>query len=108
METEEDKLYYKIGEVAEMFSVNTSLIRHWETVFPNLKPRKNRRGARVFTKSDIAELKKIYHLVKEQGHTLEAAKRKLRHSQNPEEKHMLIQDKLTSIKQFLQEIRNEI
>ena len=66
-----DKLYYSIGEVAEAFKVNTSLIRFWEKEFDAIKPRKNAKGNRKFTKEDIKNLELIYHLVKERGFTLE-------------------------------------
>lgn len=101
-------MYYKIGEVADMLGVNPSLIRFWEKEFSNIKPKKNRRGNRVFTVKDIAELKKIYNLVKEQGHTLEGAKRILKHSKNPNDKVLQIEDKLKEIKSFLLEIRQEL
>jgi DNA-binding transcriptional MerR regulator len=72
------KLYYTIGEVAEMFSVNTSLIRYWENEFDVLIPKKNNKGNRLFTASDIENVKIIYNLVKEQGLTLDGAKRYLK------------------------------
>jgi DNA-binding transcriptional MerR regulator len=73
-----EKLYFSIGEVAEMFDVNTSLIRFWEKEFPQLQPRKNNRGNRVYTKKDLELFKKIHELVKECGYTLEGAKNALR------------------------------
>jgi len=72
------KLYYSIGEVAEMFDVSTSLIRYWETEFKNLKPQKSKRGDRKFTVKDIKELEKIYTLVKEKGYTLLGAQKELK------------------------------
>ena len=72
------KLYYSIGEVAEMFDVSTSLIRYWETEFKFLNPRKNKKGDRRFTKENIEQLQIIYHLVKERGFTLEGAKHEIR------------------------------
>jgi len=68
------KLYYSIGEVAEMFQVNTSLIRFWEKEFDVLKPTKNKKGNRLFTLQDIENLKLIYNLVKEKGFTLQGAR----------------------------------
>lgn len=68
------KLYYSIGEVAKGFGVKTSLIRFWDSEFSILKPKKNAKGNRRFTPDDIKNLKLIYHLVKEQGYTLEGAK----------------------------------
>lgn len=69
------KLYYSIGEIAEMFHVNTSLIRFWEKEFPQLKPTKNSSGVRKYTKKDVETFYKIYHLIKEEGFTLEGAKK---------------------------------
>ena len=77
-----EKLFYKIGEVAEMFEVNVSLIRFWEKEFNILKPKKNKKGNRLFTKKDVANLTIIYHLVKERGFTLEGAKQKLKENKN--------------------------
>ena len=57
-----EKLFYKISEVAEMFSVNVSLIRFWEKEFDILKPKKNKKGNRLFTKKDIMELEKLLKL----------------------------------------------
>jgi DNA-binding transcriptional MerR regulator len=68
------KLYYSIGEVAEMFQVNTSLIRFWEKEFSIFQPKKNKKGNRLFTIKDIRNFNKIYHLVKIKGFTLEGAK----------------------------------
>ena len=59
------KLYYTMGEVAEMFDVNASLIRYWESKFSCIRPHKNKKGNRLFTPEDIERLKQIYHLVKE-------------------------------------------
>ena len=68
------KLYYSIGEVAEMFQVNTSLIRFWEKEFSIFQPKKNKKGNRLFTIKDIRNFNKIYHLVKVKGFTLDGAK----------------------------------
>ena len=78
IEKKVEKLYYSIGEVAEMFKVNTSLIRFWEKEFDVIKPKKNKEGNRFFTKKDIDNLHLIYHLVKEKGMTLSGAKKKLK------------------------------
>lgn len=69
------KLYYSIGEVAAIFDVNTSLIRFWEKEFTVIQPKKNKKGNRLFTVKDIEHFNKIYQLVKEQGYTLEGAKK---------------------------------
>jgi len=71
------KLYYSIGEVAELFDVAPSLIRYWEAEFKALSPGKNSKGDRKFTQKDIAILNSIYHLVKERGFTIEGANKEL-------------------------------
>ena len=73
-----EKIFYTMGEVAEMFDVNTSLIRHWESQFSILRPKRNKKGNRLFSPQDVEHLKMIYHLVKECGMTLEGAKKALR------------------------------
>ncbi|MDR0983372.1 MAG: MerR family transcriptional regulator [Culturomica sp.] len=71
------KVYYSIGEVAKMLNVTTSLIRFWEKEFTTIKPFKNKKGNRLFTKTDIDNLKLIYSFVKEQGMTLKGAQNKM-------------------------------
>lgn len=72
------KLYYTIGEVADMFNVNTSLIRFWEKEFSIIQPKKSKKGNRMFTPKDIENFNKIYNLVKTNGYTLEGAKKALK------------------------------
>jgi DNA-binding transcriptional MerR regulator len=80
------KLYYTIGEVSDMFKVNTSLIRFWEKEFGSVHPKKNKKGNRIFTPKDIVNFNKIYQLVKTNGYTLEGAKRALKASASTVEK----------------------
>ena len=77
-----NKLYHSIGEVATAFDVSTSLIRFWEKEFDVLKPRKNKKGDRLFTQEDIKNLHIIFHLLKERGFTIEGAKKKLKENKN--------------------------
>lgn len=79
------KLYYSIGEVADMFDVNTSLIRFWEKEFPTIKLKKNKKGNRVFTPKDVLKIDTIYHLVKDRGFTLEGAKKAMKSGVDREE-----------------------
>lgn len=102
------KLYYSIGEAAEILGVNTSLIRFWEKEFAILKPKKNRKGNRQFTKDDIENLKLIYHLVKERGYTLQGAKEKLKKGKSANKKEMDMVDSLNKIKQFLLDLKAEL
>ena len=66
-----DKIYYKIGDVAAKFDVNTSLIRYWEQEFEFIKPKKNNKGTRYYTKKDIDNIGIVHHLVKEKGMTIQ-------------------------------------
>ena len=75
---ETKKLFYQIGEVAKELDVNVSLIRFWEKEFDIIKPKKNKKGNRLFTQKDFDNLKTIYFLVKERGYTLDGAKRKIK------------------------------
>ena len=68
------KLYYRIGEVAEMFNVAPSTIRYWESEFDVLRPRKSTKGNRLFTERDMRYLQIIYQLVKVKGYTIQGAK----------------------------------
>ncbi len=102
------KLYYSIGEVAEMFNVNASLIRFWEKEFDILKPKKNAKGNRLFTQKDVDNLKVIYHLVKERGFTLQGAKKKLRENKGDTIQNEEIVEKLKDIRQFLVELRDNL
>ncbi len=79
-EKEIEKLYYTIGEVAQMFKVNTSHIRFWSKEFEVIRPATNKKGNRLYTQSDLENFKKIYHLVKEKGFTLKGAKSELKES----------------------------
>lgn len=82
-EKEIEKLYYTIGEVAQMFNVNTSHIRFWSKEFDVIRPATNKKGNRLYTQSDIDNFRKIYHLVKEKGYTLKGAKSELKEMKQP-------------------------
>ena len=68
-----EKIYFKIGEVAKRFDVNTSLIRYWEQEFDFIRPKKSQKGTRLYTRKDIERFEIIYHLVKEKGLTIKGA-----------------------------------
>jgi DNA-binding transcriptional MerR regulator len=102
------KLFYPIGEVARMFNVNTSLIRFWETEFDIIKPKKNKKGNRLFTQADVDNFHVIFHLVKERGFTLEGAKKKLKENKEETFNNAEIVKRLKNIRGFLVEIKNEV
>jgi DNA-binding transcriptional MerR regulator len=102
-----DKLFYTIGEVADIFQVNHSLIRFWEKEFPSIKPKKNKKGNRLFTSADLELFKRIYTLVKEQGFTLEGARQQLKttHSKPIKKSNEELVQKLKSIRKALVELK---
>lgn len=105
-----DKLFYSMGEVAEMFDVNTSLIRHWESQFSILRPKRNKKGNRLFSPQDVENLKLIYHLVKERGMTLEGAKKALRKapSESGVDRDAELMERLQRIRALLVEVREDL
>lgn len=103
-----EKLFYSIGEVAAMFKVNTSLIRFWEKEFDIIKPKKNKKGNRLFTKEDIENFHIIYHLVKEKGMTLKGAKMKLKENREDTIHNFEVIQSLNNIKAMLQELKKEM
>lgn len=103
-----EKLYYSIGEVALKFDVNVSLLRYWEKEFDILKPKKNKKGNRLFTKIDVENIEVIYHLVKERGFTLEGAKKKLSENKSDTVENMEIVNRLKKIKEFLINLSSEL
>lgn len=103
-----EKKYYTIGEVADMFDVATSLIRFWEGEFDIIKPKKNRKGNRQFTKEDIENVRLIYHLVKEKGFTLQGAKDMLKNDSNAVKDKMEMLESLKRVRSFLQEIKEQL
>jgi DNA-binding transcriptional MerR regulator len=107
-EKEIEKLYFSIGEVAEIFNVAPSLIRFWESEFDLIKPKKNRKGNRQFTKEDIDNVRTIYHLVKEKGFTLQGAKEMLRNDTQAVKDKIEMIDSLKRVRSFLTELREKL
>ena len=103
-----EKLFYPIGDVAKMFDVSVSSIRYLEKEFDILKPKKNKKGNRMFTKKDVDNLRIIYHLTKERGFTLEGAKKKLYENKADTIDNVEIINHLKNIRQFLVEFREEL
>jgi DNA-binding transcriptional MerR regulator len=103
-----EKLYYTIGEVASMFGVNTSLIRFWEKEFDIIKPKKNKKGNRLFTKDDVDNFHLIFHLVKEKGMTLKGAQKKLKENKEDTHNNFEVIQSLNNIKNLLLEIREDL
>lgn len=104
-ELDNDKMFYSIGEVAQMFEVNTSLIRFWEKEFEIISPKKNTTGKRQFSKKDIYNFKIIYHLVKEKGFTLTGAKEKLKRDKTEIANTINLRNKLKGIRAKLVQLK---
>lgn len=102
------KMFYTMGEVSEMFDVKPSLIRYWEGQFDALKPKKNKKGNRLFTPEDIETLKMIYHLVKEQGMTLDGAKKSLKRNKSAISRESELLERLQRIRSLLVEVREDL
>ena len=107
-EKESFKLYYSIGEVAEILDVNASLLRFWEKEFDVIKPQKNSKGNRIYKDQDVKNLKLIHHLVKERGFTLDGAKKKIKdqHKALLEKSEMI--DSLKHVKEMLLDLKDSL
>ena len=102
------KLFYSIGEVAEMLGEQTSAVRYWEKEFDIIKPQKNKKGNRLFTVEDVENLKMIHYLLKEKGMTIAGVRKKM--SENPEDirkNHEVIQS-LKEIRNILVSMRDSL
>ncbi|ERM84252.1 transcriptional regulator [Rhodonellum psychrophilum GCM71 = DSM 17998] len=107
-EREIEKKYYSIGEVATMFKVAPSLIRYWEGEFESIRPKKDKKGNRRFTKDDIEKIRYIYHLVKVKGFTLQGAQEVIKKEAHQVYDKSAMVDRLNQIKGFLIDIRDSL
>ena len=71
------KLYYSIGEVAQLTELDQHVLRYWETEFEELRPNKNRGGRRIYTEQDIALVRRIQQLLRDEKYTIEGARQVL-------------------------------
>ncbi|MGM0463391.1 MAG: MerR family transcriptional regulator [Bacteroidota bacterium] len=103
-----EKLFYSIGELADMLGEQTSAVRYWEKEFDIIKPRKNKKGNRMFSPADLENMKLIHYLLREKGMTIAGAKKKM--SENPDDvrkNHEVIKS-LQGIREMLVKIRDGI
>ncbi|MDO9680466.1 MAG: MerR family transcriptional regulator [Bacteroidales bacterium] len=104
-----EKLYYTIGEVAEILNENTSLVRFWAQKFPEyIKPARNKKGNRLFTADDLANFRLIYYLVKERGMTLDGASKRLKDNKSGVDRRVDVVEILTGIKDRLLEVSDSL
>jgi len=103
-----EKLYYTMGEVTQLFDVNASQIRYYEREFDILKPKKNKKGNRLFSPEDVENLKIIFSLLKDKGFTLQGAKDYLRSNKGEIRENQKIIESLERLKQFLLEVKEKL
>ncbi len=104
-----EKLYYSIGEVAEILEESTSLVRFWAQKFPEfIKPARNKKGNRLFTAEDLSNFRIIHYLVKERGMTLEGAAKRMKDNKSGEDRRVDVISTLNSIKSRLLEISDSL
>lgn len=104
----DEKIYYSIGEVSKIIGISTSKIRFWEKKFDSIKPKKNKKGNRIFNKKELNKLKLIHHLLKEKKYTIDGAKKKMRKNPEKTETHQKVIENLKKIKAELIEIRKNL
>lgn len=104
-----EKIYYSIGEVANMLNVTPSVLRFWEKNFSIIKPYKNAKGKRYYTPKDINHLKYIFYLLRQKGFTIEGAKLYIKNkNQQKLNKEIIILSKLNALKEELLNIKNNL
>lgn len=103
-----EKLYYSIGEVAEMLEVPVSTVRFWDNEFDVLKPMKNKKGNRLFTQIDLKNIRIIHHLLKEEGMTLSGVKKRMAAKWEETDYKYEINESLQKIRSMLLELRDSI
>ena len=102
------KLYYSISEVSAMFGVKASLIRFWDKEFDIIKPFKNAKGNRLFTKQDIDNIALIHHFVKERRLTLEGARQKIKENRDDAEHNFQMVQALQNVRAILMELKENL
>ena len=104
-----EKLFYTIGQTAEILGESTSCIRFWANSFEKyIKPRRNAKGNRLFTPEDIEALKQVKYLLKDAGLTIEGASRKLAAERKSVDSRTKVLESLKSIRESLCEIRKSL
>ena len=106
--TNKQKLYYTIGEVSDMFNVNQSLLRYWETEFKTINPKRSPKGTRYYSQKDIEEIKLIHYLLKERKLKIEGAKQVLKHKRERTVRSHQVVERLKSLRSELIAIMEEL
>mgnify|MGYP000934563821 FL=1 len=107
-ENENSKLFYSIGEITERYKIRPSALHFWEKQFPELKPRRNKKGNRFYTEEDIVLLDMIYYLTKIKGYTLKGARERIKADRKNIERNAAVSATLLHVKEFLVGLKNEL
>ena len=102
------KLYYSIGEVAEMFGVSETLLRYWEKEFPSISPKKAGRNIRQYSQEDIEQVRLIYNLVKVKGMKLAAARRALETTRDDVNRNVEVVTRLQAVREELMQLKKAL
>jgi DNA-binding transcriptional MerR regulator len=102
------KLYYSIKEVAQMFDVTESLLRYWETEFPQIKPKTTGNRVRQYTENDINEIRNVYNLVKVRGFKIAAARKMLHHSKKNVDSNTQVMERLIRVREDLKDLKKQL
>ena len=104
-----DKLFYTIGETAQILGESVSLVRYWSNAFPKyIKPHRNAKGNRLYRAEDVEVLKKIHLMVNGQGLTLEGVAKQLSQKDSAADKKFRVLESLRNIREQLLEVRNSL
>ena len=103
------KLYYSIREVAEMFDLNESTLRYWETEFPYLKPKTTGPNkVRQYSEKDIEQIRLIHNLVKVRGFKIAAARKMINANRDGSDRKAEVITRLVDIRTELQQMKHQL
>ncbi|PLW95355.1 MAG: MerR family transcriptional regulator [Marinilabiliales bacterium] len=103
-----EKLFYSMSEVVKRYDLPVSTLHYWEKEFTELKPKRNKKGNRMYTEDDILLLDTIYFLVKEKGYTIKGAKERLKADRITQEKNARIRNSLLNIRALMLEMKESL
>lgn len=103
-----ERMFWTIGEVADDLGVNTSVLRYWEKEFGMLRPKRTGKGDRLYTKDDIAKVREIQRLLKDEGFTIQGARERLRSKDRVEDGRAELIGRLRAVREQLLDIRAQL
>lgn len=109
------KLYYSIGEMSDITSVEPHVLRYWETIFKQLSPRKNKAGNRTYREPDITLILKLKELIQDKKYSTAGAQKYIENEQNSDINEVTDKDlsfetmkDLKEIRRFLQSLSEKL